>query len=92
MNGQQRELIRTSFEQVRQHKEEASELFYEHLFAGNPELLPMFKSASARSQVNKLMQVLEYAVDHLDHWPTFMSQAEELGARHVAYGVRPDHW
>jgi hemoglobin-like flavoprotein len=92
MSERQRELIRVSFEHVRPIKERAGQLFYEELFVLAPGLAELFAGVSIMTQGGKLMQVLEYAVDHLDQWSALTAQLEQLGARHAGYRVRTDHY
>src|SRR6266404_4001181 len=74
----QRELVRASFELLRPQKERAGQLFYDELFALAPGVQAMFEGVSIMAQGGKLMQVLEYAVDHLDQWPDLSTELEQL--------------
>jgi hemoglobin-like flavoprotein len=92
LSQRQRTLIRATFDHVRQHKERAGEMFYEGLFALNPELRGMFHRTPIAMQGGKLMQVIEYAVDHLEEWSPVTERLEQLGKRHLACGVRGDDY
>jgi len=92
ISHRQRELIRASFARIRVNKERAGELFYHNLFTLTPGLIPLFDGTSVTVQGSKLMQILEYVVDHLEEWSTLEETAKQLGARHAGYGVQPDHY
>ena len=92
IDARQRELIRATFELIRQDKQRAGQLFYEELFALAPEVEEMFAGVSIMAQGGKLMQMLEWAVDHLEDPVASRSQLEQLGERHVGYQVRTDHY
>jgi hemoglobin-like flavoprotein len=92
MDDRQRHLIRETFDRIRPLKGRAGELFYQNLFALAPDVAPMFGNTPMPAQGGKLMQVFEYVVERLEQWDDTTGQLEELGARHVPLGVRPDHY
>lgn len=87
----QKELVQTTFEQVKQIGLPAIELFYNRLFELDPTLRPMFK-ADLKSQAEKLYHTLAYAVGGLDHPDQLLTAVGALGKRHVAYGVTAEHY
>lgn len=64
------------------------ESLYTRLFAARPDLRSLFP-ADLTAQRRKLADALESVVAALREPLTLRSSAEALGARHVAYGVRP---
>ncbi|MCB9600172.1 MAG: alpha/beta fold hydrolase [Sandaracinus sp.] len=64
--------------------------FYARLFAANPSLRPLFPS-DMRAQARKLSEALEAVVSALRDPLALRDTVEALGARHVAYGVVPEH-
>ena len=92
LGPRQCELIQAGFEHVRPIKERAGQMFYEELFVIAPGLADLFVGVSIMTQGGKLMQVLGYAVDHLNDWSGLTAQLEQLGARHAGYRVTPDHY
>jgi hemoglobin-like flavoprotein len=92
LDERQRDVIRASFDQVRPIKKSTGELFYKIFFALTPGVAPLFQGMSIMAQGNKLMQMLEYIVDHLDDWASIQADAAELGAKHAGYGVLTDHY
>lgn len=91
MNPAQVELVQSSFMKIAPRASEVGALFYRNLFEVAPHLRPMFKGDMAVQQ-EKLMATLRYVVERLDAMPTIMRDVEALAARHVAYGVRPEHY
>jgi len=91
MNSEQISLVQTSFEDVRPIAVVASELFYTRLFVLDPSLRPLFKGNMA-DQGRMLMSMLSSAVGGLTRLDTLAPVLRNLGARHVAYGVRDEHY
>ncbi|MGR4872359.1 globin family protein [Variovorax sp. LARHSF232] len=91
MNATQVELVQGSFRKVAPNASEVGALFYQKLFELAPQLRPMFKGEVSVQQ-DKLMATLRYVVERLDALPTIMRDVQELAARHVGYGVRPEHY
>ena len=86
MTKEQINLVQTSFEKIAPISEQAAALFYAKLFDINPNLRWLFKN-DMKEQGRKLMQVLSYAVESLEHIDEFIPQVQALGARHAGYGV-----
>ncbi len=76
---------------VNSDPETAARLFYDHLFQMLPEVRDLFVSDMAR-QGDKLMATLNTVILQIDNWSSIETQIEELGLRHVAYGVLPEHY
>lgn len=87
MTKEQINLMRTSFEKVAPISEKAAALFYAKLFDLNPKLRGLFRG-DIYEQGKKLMQIIAYAVEHLDRLDEIIPQVRELGARHSGYGVK----
>ena len=66
-------------------------LFYNRLFEISPEARGMFQDDMGE-QGRKLMQTLNWIVDHVDAPETLRPRAEALAVRHVHYGVDPGHY
>ncbi|MEM8754222.1 MAG: globin domain-containing protein, partial [Pseudomonadota bacterium] len=56
-----------------------------------PEVEPLFKG-DIDAQAEKLMATLQAIVAGLDDFDALRPVAEDLAARHVAYGVTPRHY
>ena len=87
MNTIQKELVQTSFAQVRPIAETAAALFYRRLFELDPTLRPLFKG-DLEEQGRKLMDMLGVAVKGLDRPEALLPALANLGRRHAGYGVK----
>jgi nitric oxide dioxygenase len=83
-------LVRSSFQQVLPVAEAAGVLLYERVFAIAPETRSLFAD-DIRPQASRLMAAVELAVDRLYDLDSVQPFLVKLGARHVRYGVRPEH-
>jgi hemoglobin-like flavoprotein len=91
MTGEQITLVRDSFEKVVPIADAAAALFYGRLFDLDPKLERLFKGDIVE-QGRKLMQMIGVAVRSLDRLEQVVPAVRALGARHVAYGVRDEHY
>jgi len=87
----QKHLIRRSFGVIAGQSEIIGQLFYARLFVLDADLRALFQH-DMNEQVNKLMRMVALCVSYLDDEKTFITTIEELGARHVAYGVRDEYY
>ncbi|WP_455376052.1 globin family protein [Kaarinaea lacus] len=86
MTPEQVELIKTSWAKVTPISEAAAEIFYSKLFELDPELKSLFKG-DMKDQGKKLMAMINTAVNGLDNLEAIVPAVQDLGKRHVAYGV-----
>jgi hemoglobin-like flavoprotein len=91
MNSDQINLVQSTFEDVRPIAPVAAELFYARLFALDPSLKPLFKSDMSK-QGAMLMSMLGSAVKGLSDLDALAPILRNLGARHVNYGVKDEHY
>ena len=91
MTPEQVQIIKLTFAQATINKEQVGRLFYDRLFAIAPETKPLFKGDIAE-QSRKLMDTLALAIGMLRDMPTLVTTLEALAKRHVAYGVRDEHY
>lgn len=87
----QKELVQTTFGMVAPIADKAAEIFYDKLFALDPELKPLFKGDMSE-QGNKLMTMLAAAVKGLDDLEALVPVVQDLGRRHTGYGVKDAHY
>jgi hemoglobin-like flavoprotein len=80
-------LVQESFQKVATIANQAAEMFYQHLFALDPQLKSLFR-ADMPAQGRKLMQMIGIAVNGLKTPETLIPTVEELGRRHADYGVK----
>ncbi|WP_029005333.1 globin family protein [Azorhizobium doebereinerae] len=91
MTPSQVELVQSSFAKVAPIADTAAGLFYGRLFETAPEVKPLFKGDIAE-QGRKLMATLAVVVNGLTKLEVIVPAAQTLARRHVAYGVRPEHY
>jgi hemoglobin-like flavoprotein len=84
-------LVQDSFKSVAHIGDQAAALFYGRLFELDPQLRKLFKTDTAE-QGRKLMTMIGMAVRGLDNVAALVPVVENLGRRHVAYGVQPSHF
>ncbi len=80
-------LVRESWEQVLPIADKAAELFYGRLFELDPSLRPMFPD-DMTAQGKKLMTMINTAVSNLDRLDDIIPAIQDLGVRHLEYGVK----
>lgn len=66
--------------------------FYETLFAEFPNLMPLFHGTSMKAQHKKLWLTLKVLAQGFRHREELTNTFLELGAKHKAYGVRPQDY
>ena len=91
LTSEQISLVRESWEQVVPIADKAAELFYGKLFELDPSLKPMFRG-DMTEQGQKLMRMISIAVDHLDKLNDIVPAVQDLGVRHLDYGVKTSHY
>ena len=91
MTPEQITLVQDSFAKVEPIADKAAELFYGKLFELDPSLKPMFK-ADIAEQGTKLMTMIGVAVRGLDNLDAIVPAVQNLGIRHVDYGVKDEHY
>jgi hemoglobin-like flavoprotein len=85
------ELVQSSFQQVLPIADAAGMLLYERIFFLAPESRALFDDDIA-SQAKRVMAAVKVAVDGLGRLDDVAPFLVRLGARHVRYGVRPEHF
>ena len=91
MTPQDRQLVQESFAKVAPIAEQAAALFYQNLFDRDPTLKNLFRGDMV-AQGRKLMQMIAAAVKGLDRLEGLVPVVQDLGRRHVKYGVLPQHY
>jgi methyl-accepting chemotaxis protein len=84
--------LQTSFDLVAPRGDELMDRFYARLFAVAPEVEPLFAGADMQAQKSMLLGALVLLRRHLGDLETIVPILRGLGARHVAYGARPEHY
>jgi hemoglobin-like flavoprotein len=91
MTPDQIQLVKTSWAKVAPIADQAADIFYTKLFELDGTLRPMFPSDMVE-QKKKLMFTIGRVVTSLDNLPAVLPAVEELGKKHVGYGVKPEHY
>lgn len=91
MTPEQIELVNGSWAKVLPISDKAAELFYGKLFELDPSLKSLFKGDMAE-QGRKLMKMVNTAVNGLDRLNDIVPAVQQLGVRHIGYGVKDEHY
>ena len=92
MTPEQVKMVQDSFAKVVPIADAAAEMFYNKLFELDPALKPLFESSDMKTQGNKLMTMIGTAVAGLSNLESIVGAVEDLGKRHVGYGVQDSHY
>jgi hemoglobin-like flavoprotein len=84
-------IVQSTWVKVLPIKDTAAQLFYARLFEMDPSLRALFRS-DMRQQGEKLMQLIDGAVNGLSRMEGIVSAIQELGRRHANYGVKDHHY
>lgn len=91
MTIEQRHLVRKSFQIVERAPIVSALVFYRRLFELEPGLRQLFRH-DIEAQSQKLMDTLRASLGMLDQPERLIAELEALGARHMTYGVRDEHY
>ena len=91
MTPEQIEMVKNSWEQVKPISDQAAQMFYDKLFEMDPAVKPLFKS-DIKIQGRQLMSMITAAVNNLHQLENILEPVQDLGRRHVEYGVQPEHY
>ncbi len=83
--------IRDTWAKAIVHRETLSSRFYALLFQKAPETQVLF-NGDMQAQGVKLINTLNFIVDHLDEPDQLLPAARDLAIRHVSYGVAPEQY
>lgn len=91
MTPEQKQLVQESFAKITPIADQAAALFYQRLFFLDPSLKPLFKG-DMEEQGRKLMKMIGTAVNGLDDLNAIVPAVQDLGRRHIGYGVKDEHY
>ena len=86
------EALETSFDLVAPRGEELMDVFYARLFVAAPAVRPLFARTNFRRQKAMLLTALVLVRKSLRDLDAIVPTLHKLGARHVGYGARPEHY
>jgi hemoglobin-like flavoprotein len=84
--------LETSFDLIAPSGEELVDIFYARLFEAAPAVEPLFAHTDLRKQKAMLLATLVLLRKSLRDLDAIAPKLRQLGARHVAYGARPEHY
>jgi methyl-accepting chemotaxis protein len=84
--------LETSFDHVANRGDELVDVFYKRLFAAAPAVQPLFFGADMRRLKGMLLAALVLLRKSLRDLDSVTPALKGLGARHVRYGARPEHY
>jgi hemoglobin-like flavoprotein len=85
------ELVQQTFAEVGRNPQQLVDSFYGQLFRLAPDFRPLFPEDMSE-QKKKLLQSLVLVVNNLKNPDAVVPAVQELGRRHVGYGVKPEHY
>src|SRR5262245_30195872 len=91
LTQQQIALVKETFQEIVPMTDVAADLFYSRLFLMDPTLKAVFRG-NLKAQERELMKMLAVAVAALDDVEKILPAVEDLGRRHVQYGVKREHY
>ena len=91
MTPEQLILVQESWGKVIPVSDTAAQLFYGKLFELDPSLRELFKGDMAE-QGKKLMTMINVAVNGLKRLESIVPAVQDLGKRHVDYGVKDEDY
>lgn len=91
MTPEQVAMVQESFKKVVPIAGTAADLFYDRLFTIAPHVRPLFPD-DLKEQKKKLIAMLATAVTNLHQAEKIIPAVQELGKRHVGYGVTAKHY
>ena len=86
------EALETSFDLVASRGDELMDVFYARLFETAPAVRPLFAATDLSRQKTMLLGTLVLLRKSLRDLDAIVPKLRDLGARHVAYGARPEHY
>jgi nitric oxide dioxygenase len=92
MTEEQKNLVKQSFPRVLANTLSSSAVLYEKLFELVPESRELFKNTSLDRQSQMLIAVIGKIVKSIDKWDTIKPDLEAIAARHINYGLSPEHF
>lgn len=91
MTPESQRLVRQSFAKVTLIAPEAAAMFYDRLFAIDPNLRSLFRS-DMEEQGRNLVSMIGIAVANLHRLESIAPAIRDLGRRHARYGVKASHY
>jgi methyl-accepting chemotaxis protein len=84
--------LETSFDLIAPRGAELMDEFYARLFEAAPAVIPLFAGTDLKRQKAMLLGTLVLLRKSLRNLDAIVPALYDLGARHVSYGARPEHY
>lgn len=84
--------LERSFDLIAPRGQELVDRFYRRLFETAPATRPLFERVDMDTQKSSLLAILITLRESLRDLSVVVPDLAELGARHVDYGARPEHY
>ena len=91
MTPEQARIVQRTWLKVLPVKDTAAQLFYDRLFEIDPSLRSLFHG-DMRAQGEKMMQIMDAAVNGINRLEQIFPAVQDLGRRHAGYGVKGYHY
>lgn len=91
MNDHTIQLVRDSYDLVEPIAPQAAQMFYQHLFAVDPSVRPLFDGDMAL-QGERLMTMFSQVVGQLGEPESLIPNLQDMGQRSADYGVNESHY
>lgn len=94
MDQKTMEIIKSTVPVLQEHGLDITTHFYQRMFEKNPEVVPLFDMARQRNgeQPKALAMTILGAAQNIEDLSVIMPLVQKIGARHVAAGVKPEHY
>jgi len=92
VNTDLRGLLQEDIDELSSEPGVLAEAFYHQLFLIAPELQSLFNDVRMDEQGKMLVQTLRFVVEGIDRFEELKPVLENLGYRHVEYGVEKEHY
>ena len=86
------EALETSFDLIAPRGDDVMDAFYARLFEAAPAVKPLFAGTDMKRQKTMLLSTLVLLRKSLRDLDRIVPALREMGARHVSYGARPEHY
>ena len=86
------ETLEESFDLVAPQGDELMRRFYDRLFEAAPSVQPLFADVDMEHQRQAVLNMLVVLRESLRDLDDIAPDLEDLGARHVEYGAKPEHY
>jgi methyl-accepting chemotaxis protein len=84
--------LEQSFDLISSRGDQFVDRFYHHLFEAEPSIAALFERVDMSVQRSSLLATLVTLRRSLRESYLIAPELEQLGARHLAYGARPEHY